>query len=183
MRPPADLIAKSKIVHISSSGDMNFNIMCAKIAHEYGSLVSFDPGNDPFAEDPEYLQNMVRNTDFLFFNDVEMSGILGRLKLGSISQIIVTVISKKDKSATIFTEKRVEKIPSLVSIINDPTGGTDGFIAGFLVGYLRGYDLPTIGRIAACEASFIVEQVGCQTALPSWEDLCVRYKLIFGKEV
>lgn len=186
MEVPINLIKESKIVHISSSGDYRFNVKCAKVARENDVLVSFDPGNDPFAEIPEYLKGVVSRTSFLFMNDVELPGILTRLELSEVDELLdfgprfVAIINKKNKSSTVYSKDTIEKIPSALRKVSDPTGASDGYIAGFLTGCVKGYDLKINGMLGATEASFIVEKLGCQTNLPEWNQLSTRCKVTFN---
>jgi len=182
IKVPVDLIKESKIVHITSSGDYKFNVRCAKTAYENNMLVSFDPANDPFTEIPEYLSEVIRCTTFLFMNDVESSGILTRLGLNRLDQLldvgprIVVVIAKNDKSGVIYTKEAFIQLPSAINAIKDPTGASDGYIGAFLAAYVKGYDLKTAGMMGAVEASFVVESFGSQTNLPRWQQLYKRYQ-------
>ena len=185
MEVPAHLIKESKILHISSSGDYRFNIKCAKLAHSSGIPVSFDVGNDPFTEIPEYLKGLIPCTSFLFMNDVEVGGVLERLKLEALDDLLnygshtIVIINKRDKSSQIHTKGSRENIPSAIGTVQDPTGASDGYVAGFLAALIKGYDLRTAGLLGATEASFIVEEVGCQTNLPDWTRLTERYGNVF----
>lgn len=188
MEIPTDLIKKSKIVHISSSGDYKFNVRCAKFAHENGVSVSFDPGNDPFTEIPEYLESMLQYSEFLFMNDIEAHGIIERLgletedELLSLGPRIVVIINKDDKSSLIYAKGSLEEIPSTIRTVKDPTGASDGYIATFLTAYIKGYDPRTAGMLAAVEASFVVESFGSQSNFPLWDLLCKRYYAIYKEK-
>jgi len=181
MSLPSDLIKESRIVHISSSGDYRFNLRCARFAHENDILVSFDPGNDPFAEIPEYVQTMIENSEFLFMNDAEACNILKRLNLGLASELldlgpnVVVIINKRDKSSLVHTKDYTERIPSAIQKIKDPTGASDGYVAAFLTGYIKGYDMKTSAKLGAVEASFVMEDLGSQTNFPDWGRLLERY--------
>lgn len=186
MQVPKDLIAESRLVHVSSSGDYKFNIRCAECAHAKGIPVSFDVGNDPFTEIPEYLSCLVPCTSYLFMNDVEVAGVLKRLEIHTIHDLLdhgpttVTVINKRDKTSQIYTKDFTYGIPSAIGTVTDPTGTSDAYVAAFLTAMLRGYDLETAGKLGTCEASFIVEQAGCQTNLPNWNLLEQRCRTLFG---
>ena len=189
MRVPTDLIANSRIVHISSSGCWEFNVAVARASRKRGSAVSFDVGNDPFTESRTYLPEMIKNVDLLFLNDVEMEslerslGIDSPQRLLSFGPTIVAVIAKEDKSSFIYSEEGVSETPPMTDLIPDPngiidpTGTSDAYVTGFLAGALKGYGIEECGLLAAAEASFIAEAVGCQTNLPTWNLLIERARI------
>jgi sugar/nucleoside kinase (ribokinase family) len=180
MKTPADLIKESKIVHISSSGDYKFNVRCAEFAHKNGSIVSFDPGNDPFTEITEYIETMLRNCSILFVNDLEALSMVKQLNINGVDELldfgprIVVVMNKSDKDSRIYTLNSTEHIPSAIRILKDPTGTSDGYVAGFIAGYIKGYDTRIAGMIGSVEASFVAEDFGAQTNLPDWQCLGKR---------
>lgn len=179
MEPPAELIKESAIVHISSCNNLEFEVDAARAARRTKALVSYDPGNQPIKSE-EHLNKLITNASFLFLNNVETSVIIKKLNITNIREIpklgprIVVVINKKDKSSIIYTSNGIEKIPSVQKCLKYPTGTSDGYIAGFLTGYLKGYDLKTMGLLGAVEASIVGESFGCQTKLPSWNQLITK---------
>ena len=189
MRIPFDLMCESRIVHITSSGSYDFNLKCAKQAHDRNIIVSFDPGNDPFTEIREYLVGMVQSTTFLFMNDVEAHDIIRRLGVAEASEILelgpeaVVIMSKRGKSSVIYTRGNKEPIPSAAREIRDPTGASDAYVGAFLTTYIKGHDLRTAGMLGSIEAAFVVESLGSQTNLPTWNSLCMRYQKVFKQGV
>lgn len=182
---PTHLIKESRILHISSSGDPEFNIKCAELAYDDHIPVSFDVGNDPSAEIPEYLRQLVRCTFFLFMNDAEVDGVVQRLDLEKVQDLldygpkVVCVISKKDKSSSIYSKNSVDHIHPKVLQVREPTGASDGYVSGFLSAHVRGYRFRNAGMMGAAELTFIVENIGSQTNLPTWDSLCERCKSLF----
>jgi len=180
MNVPSYLIRESKIIHISSSGDYRFNVRCAEFAHKNGSIVSFDPGNDPFTEITEYIETMLRNCSILFVNDLEALSMVKQLNINGVDELlgfgprIVVVMNKSDKGSRIYTLNSTEHIPSAIRILKDPTGTSDGYVAGFIAGYIKGYDTRIAGMIGSVEASFVAEDFGAQTNLPDWQCLGKR---------
>jgi sugar/nucleoside kinase (ribokinase family) len=180
METPKDLIKESRNVHISSSGDYRFNVRCAEFAHKNGSIVSFDPGNDPFTEITEYIEIMLQNCSILFMNDLEALSMVKQLDLNGVNELldfgprIVIVINKSDKDSRIYTLNSTEHIPSVIRILKDPTGTSDGYVAGFLAGYIKGCDTRIAELIGSVEASFVAEGFGAQTSLPDWQCLGKR---------
>jgi len=189
MHVPSALIKKSRIVHISSSGDYKFNVAVARSAVELDVPVSFDVGNDPSTEISRYVSSMIRNSTFVFVNNVELSGVLKRVALRSAHELLsigpstIVVMDKFDKSSWIYTNDGCKRIrsPLRKRKLVDNTGASDAYVAGFLAGQLKGWcqDFRTCGLLGAAEASFVTESLGCQTNLPSWEDLVRRIRVRF----
>ena len=63
----------------------------------------------------------------------------------------------------------------------DPTGAGDAYAGGVLAGLAWGKPAEVCGRIGAVVASFVVEKRGCQTNLPSREELEARYQATYGE--
>lgn len=62
----------------------------------------------------------------------------------------------------------------------DPTGAGDSYAGGVLAGLAWGKPPEVCGKIGAVVASFVLEKRGCQTNLPSREQLEARYQSAFG---
>jgi ribokinase len=83
--------------------------------------------------------------------------------------------------STLYTKGDAEHfIPAVPVKLADPTGAGDSYRAGFLSAFVRGYSPVTCCRIGTVTASFVVEHVGCQTHLPDWKAMEVRYRTHFG---
>jgi len=67
------------------------------------------------------------------------------------------------------------KIPAVLTESVDPTGAGDAYKAGFLVALTKGCAPKICGQVGSVTASFVVEKVGCQTNLPTWEMMKERY--------
>ena len=63
----------------------------------------------------------------------------------------------------------------------DPTGAGDAYAGSVLAGLSWGNAAAICGRIGAVASSFVVEKKGCQTNLPSREQLARRYEAVFGE--
>jgi len=186
---PMDLIEDTKIVHISSSCNCQFNILAAQKAKELGAIVSFDVGNDPASQEREYQQEMLESVNMLFANDVEIVRILEMLGRSSPADLldsrsrIVVVIAKRDKASTIYSSREIVKIPSLMRRVLDPTGTSDAYVAGFLAGHLKNFGISSCGMLGAAESGFIAETVGCQTNMPTWEMIKFRAGVCEGQQI
>jgi ribokinase len=67
------------------------------------------------------------------------------------------------------------KISAVLAEPVDPTGAGDAYKAGFLVAFTKGCAPKICCQVGSITASFVVEKVGCQTNLPTWEMMKERY--------
>lgn len=161
----------SDIVHLAT-GDPNYNVKCAEKARSQGILVSFDPGQDLTLYSKENMENIIKNVDFLFMNNHEHRRTLDLLNISEkelINRVKVLIVTYGKQGSMIYSKDTVTKVPAIITEAKDPTGAGDSYRAGFLTAYLKGYDLEKCGLVGSCVASFVVENVGCQTNLPSWD--------------
>ncbi|MEL4305273.1 carbohydrate kinase family protein [Methanococcoides sp. LMO-2] len=165
-------------VHLATS-EPNFN---ARIAQK-AKFVSFDPGQDLITYTRENLEIILENTDVLFTNKHEIKRVCDMTEstFEDIKEKIdIVVVTYDAEGSKIFSEGAEYEIPVVPVKAVDPTGAGDAYRAGFLVSYVRGYPLDVCGKAGATVASFAVESVGCQTDLPTWDDMVARYESKFG---
>ncbi|HIP17046.1 MAG TPA: carbohydrate kinase family protein [Methanothermococcus okinawensis] len=175
LKPPT---FDGSIVHLAT-GDPKFNIKCAKCAKEHNIMVSFDPGQDLPLYSKDDMYSILDNLDFMFMNVHEYKRILKLLEINpkDLKEKVPILIVTYGKDGSILYQNNSEiKIPTIPANVEDPTGAGDSYRAGFLSAYLKGYNLKDCGIVASAVASFVVEKKGCQTNLPSWEDVLKRIK-------
>ncbi|MDQ1276257.1 MAG: nucleoside kinase [Euryarchaeota archaeon] len=97
------------------------------------------------------------------------------------AMIDVIIVTYDAEGSRIYRGSEEWTIPVVSVKALDPTGAGDAYRAGFLLAYIRGYSLPTCGKIGSTVASFAVQTKGCQTSLPTWEEMKARYEVNFGK--
>jgi ribokinase len=85
------------------------------------------------------------------------------------------VVTLDKGGSEIHTDGERMFIPAVQVDAVDPTGAGDAYRVGFLVAYTRGYPVEVCGRVGSATASFVVEKVGCQTNLPTWEQMRERF--------
>lgn len=124
-------------------------------------------------------QDFLQAADILFINRSEF----GRLvQLAGSEQALFDRFSLERIFVTCGSEgsRTLDRNASLpVPIIRadkveDPTGAGDAFVAGTIAGLLQGLTPQQAARIGAAASSFIIEQFGCQTNAPTWEQVCRR---------
>lgn len=70
----------------------------------------------------------------------------------------------------IYSNNEKIKIDAIVREAVDPTGAGDSYRAGFLSRFLNGESLEQSAKFASSVSSFIVEEQGCQTNMPTFDD-------------
>jgi len=166
-------------VHLATA-DCVYNAKIAQIA----GFVSFDPGQDLVTYSKDKLETILAHTDILFANRHEIkrvSEMTGKSFSELRAMIEVIIITYDAEGSRIYTGNEEWEIPVVSVKAVDPTGAGDAYRAGFLLAYTRGYSLPTCGKIGSTVASFAVQSRGCQTSLPTWEEMKSRYEASFGK--
>jgi ribokinase len=165
-------------VHMATA-DPVFN---CKVA-EKSEFVSFDPGQDVFWYTKEQLGSIIDNANILFANQHEVKQMyetLGITREKLIAKVDTAVFTMSGDGSTLYTKGTEHFIPVVPVHLADPTGAGDAYRAGFLSAYVRGYPPLVCCRIGTVTASFVVEHVGCQTHLPTWDAMAERYRQHFG---
>lgn len=166
-------------VHLATA-DSVYNAKLAQIA----GFVSFDPGQDLVTYSKENLELILTHTDILFANRHEIrrvSDMTGKSFSELKAMIDIIVVTYDSEGSRIYTGKEEFVIPVISVRAADPTGAGDAYRAGFLLALTRGYSLPICGKIGSAVASFAVQTRGCQTGLPTWEEMQARYEANFGR--
>ena len=146
-----------------------------------GLTISFCPGQNLKLYHPPVLFKILSQVDILFVNDDEMK-LLSKMmveygeQFKGFPDIIVhtrgsrpTVISTNEGEYHIHTVKPERVV--------DTTGAGDAYAAAFLSEYMTSNDVIKAGQFAAMVASFIVEELGCQTNIPDWNQRYERMKV------
>jgi len=166
------------LVHMATA-DPEFNCRVA----EKSEFVSFDPGQDVFWYSKEQLESIISHSDILFANKHEvkkMCETLGVTKEALIKSVKMAVFTMSGDGSMLYTKGSEHFVPAIPVTLCDPTGAGDSYRAGFLSAYVRGYEPLTCCRVGTVTASYVVEHAGCQTHLPTWDQMLERYRQHFG---
>jgi len=167
-----------EFVHLATA-DPVFNSKAARLA----DFVSFDPGQDLVVYSRECLDIILEHTNILFTNRHEierLARMTGRSREDLEADIGLVVVTLDKGGSEIYTDGERMFIPAVQVDAVDPTGAGDAYRVGFLVAYTRGFSLDVCGRVGSATASFVVEKVGCQTNLPTWEQMRERFNDYYG---
>ena len=162
---PSAAIKNAEAIHLAT-GDPNFNWKCSEEAKNQDLLVSFDPGQDLGIYETKKLKEVIENTTILFGNHHEIERILMAFKI-----IVKTCGSN---GCEIYSSEDKIKIDAIKTNVVDPTGAGDSYRAGFLSRFLNGESLEESGKFASTVSSFIIEHQGCQTNMPTFDEVFER---------
>ncbi len=165
-------------VHMATA-DPEFNCRVA----EKSGFACFDPGQDVFWYTREQLDSILDNIEILFANQHEVAHMCRTLQTTRdeiVKRVGTAIFTMSGDGSTLYAKGKEVNIPVVPVTLADPTGAGDSYRAGFLTAYVRGYAPETCCRIGSVTASFVVEHVGCQTHLPSWDFMTGRYAKHFG---
>jgi len=165
-------------VHMATA-DPQFNVQVA----QKSGFASFDPGQDLHRYTAKHLTAILESIDLLIANHHEYAGMCTKLGIDHdelISHVPMAIETRSGNGAVLYEHGKENYIPAVNVTCVDPTGAGDAFRAGFLTAYARGYAPADACKIGAVTASFVVEQSGCQTGLPTWESMVRRYMENFG---
>jgi sugar/nucleoside kinase (ribokinase family) len=176
--PPVKIITNARAVHLAT-GDPSFNRKCGELAHGFGKLISFDPGQDLHMYSSEELKDVLKMVDILFGNHHEINRILQIIKMDIDElrrfgpNIVVKTVGKD--GSVLYADEKI-RIDAVHTKTLDPTGAGDSYRAGFLKAYLNGESLEVSGNFASAVASYVVEAEGCQTNVPNYDMVIERMK-------
>ncbi|NLD57392.1 MAG: carbohydrate kinase family protein [Methanomicrobiales archaeon] len=165
-------------VHMATA-DPEFNCRVA----EKSGFACFDPGQDVFWYTREQLDSILDNIEILFANQHEVAHMCRTLQTTRdeiVKRVGTAIFTMSGDGSTLYAKGKEVNIPVVPVTLADPTGAGDSYRAGFLTAYVRGYAPETCCRIGSVTASFVVEHVGCQTHLPTWDSMTGRYTKHFG---
>lgn len=170
--PPEALVEQARWVVINEAFS-DYTLTAAKLASSHGIPVAI---NGMVATAGSLAVEFLETAELLIVNEAESLALEELLEPQNQRppKMIVTMgangaaVSEGAKHWTVPPRQGIEVV--------DTTGAGDAFAAGTVVGLLRGFALNEAARIGSAAASFVIEQVGCQTNLPNWPGIQHRLK-------
>ncbi|OYT25878.1 MAG: hypothetical protein B6U97_04820 [Candidatus Altiarchaeales archaeon ex4484_96] len=182
-----------KLNELDFDGDIIKAAKCIYLARTYLNLqkrvarecknrfLVYNPGYGvfKFTKIPSAFKQVLKQCNVLVLNHHELAHLSSiDFKLDFKLGPKVFLITQGDKGATVYFKGAQINVPTYKTKAVDPSGAGDAFNAGFIAAHLEGLDIYESVKLANATASFIVEQWGCQTNLPTWADVLHRYKKI-----
>lgn len=164
----------SKFVHIGT-GRPSYMLKVARRAKARKKTVCFDPAQElHYVYDPQSFRAVLEHCDGLFVNTSELRRAKEYLNLEEdaelLSYVKMLVVTMGGEGSRILTGDDEVLVGSIQpDKVVDTTGAGDGFRAGFYAGLSKSLPMEECAWIGASTASFVVESVGAQSSLPSWD--------------
>ena len=143
-------------------------------------LKFYAPSSNLHSHSKESIEECMRLADVVFLNDDEseyVEAIFGS-KLSKLAEDfgVTTLVSTHGArgSTIIMGNERIEVPAFTPRRILDTTGAGDAYAGVFAARYLRNRDATAAAKAASACASFVVEELGAQGNIPSWEQVEAR---------
>lgn len=167
-------VDSSRFVHIGT-GRPSYMLKVAKRAKARKKTVAFDPAQElHYVYTPQTFKAVMEHCDILFANSAELARAKEYLSLKDDQELLsyagMIVNTRGGEGSRIITEDDEIRIGTIqADAVVDTTGAGDGYRAGFYAGLCRSLPLEECAWVAAATASFVVESVGAQNKLPTWD--------------
>lgn len=182
LEPDRSLLSTTKVLVVNYRFD-RFAVACAQIGAEAGALVIV---SGSLATAPNNAAGILGAADIVVCNGHELDLLLAELGLPSKSSLFTgrlkaIVETHGVRGSEVITPEGQVHIPAIEpDRVVDTSGAGDGFVGGLAAGLALGNHLHEAVRLGAVVASFVVEDFGCQTNLPTYRQASGRLRL--GRE-
>lgn len=163
---------QSEYVHFST-GNPHYYIRAMESLQRHGMDLSLDPAQETYRIwNAETFSAAIEHADMLFSNQHEMPHMLEYLGIERMEDVPVetVVMTLGSKGSMLFHKGEMIEIPAIESTnVVDTTGAGDAFRAGLYTALHKGYDVIDSACLGSSAASFIIEEKGALTGIPTWE--------------
>jgi len=173
----------SKYVHFST-GEPEYYIYIMSSIRNADKKIVFDPAQEIHKIwDREKFMRALRSSDMLFCNRYEAVSALRYASADSFENIgITTVCTKGPDGSEFYKDGKLIKIPVVEGRrVVDATGAGDAYRAGFYAGKYNRYEDVDSLVIGAAAASFVIEEIGALSNIPTWDMVMDRADRYLGK--
>lgn len=154
---------------------------------KYDVPIVFGMKDDFDAFPKDFLKELLTESKIIFTNEAERNIIKEIYSFKDIkelfyigkAEVIVTTLGKKGSICYTRTETGIcQKSIGICPVENivDATGSGDGYITGFLYGYLNGYNSQQCCWLGGILSSFILQEEGCCTNIPTEKQLLDKFQ-------
>ena len=177
-----DLLSLAKVAIINYRFDQ-FTLKAAQTVREAGGQVIV---SGALITGPGFSGLLVDAAHLLVCTEYEIERLIQLLDLFKWTDLFkrgiqALVITQGDKGSLLLTPDGEIHIPVLPPRqVVDPIGAGDSFVGGMAAGLAFGYPLVHAAWLGAAVASYVVEAVGCQTNMPTFQQAAQRVRNYSG---
>jgi len=167
-------------------GPLAYNRQFVAAVRAAGASLIWSMKPDIHAFPQAIIREFLTASTYVVMNHIEAAYVLEALGYTDLEACLSPVtrgllVTQGAEGVIVVTEEGRAHVPAVpVETVVDPTGAGEGFVAGFLAGLLRGATPEVAAQLGAVVASCVLERLGCQTNLPTWEAALDRYARHFG---
>ena len=131
----------------------------------------------------ELIDDFLTQADVLFINNSEFERMCekigGERRLFDGYKLELVFVTRGRLGSRILSSDMCMEVPASREScrVEDVTGAGDSFAAGAICAMIRGFSPVVAARVGATVASFVIEEWGCQTGAPGWQDMERRMEL------
>lgn len=179
--PQRDILARADLLVLSvARHEMTTRLL--DVAESLDKPVAWSVKADAQAYPPELVERLLAASRIVFLNQVEMEFVGEATGRDTSEKILaagpeLVVLTLGAEGSLVTTRREQVEVPAAkVRAVVDATGSGDAYVAGFLASYIRGSSPREAAQVGATEAAAVLEQVGSQTGLCTWEEQLWRQK-------
>ncbi len=167
-------------------GPYRYNRQFVGLVRAAGVPLVWELKPDIYAYPAEAMREFAAASTYILMNHIEAQFVAKTLGIRQPGQLLndttrAVVVTHGKEGCQVYTPDECLEVAAVpVENLADTTGAGDAFTAGFLSGILRNHNYRVSAQIGSVMASFVLEQIGCQTNLPDWSHMEARYKTSFG---
>ncbi len=176
---PRHSVRDVELVHLGT-GRPAYYARVAELAEELGRPIAFDPAQEiTYLYNRRSFRSLFRKATYFFGNEHEIAQAMRYMGVTAARDLLhpveAVIVTRGARGSTIITAQGRMAVPAVrPRRVVEVTGAGDAFRAGFYAGLAHGYDLRRCGILGSAVASFVVEEKGTQTNLPTWEETIAR---------
>lgn len=168
---------QSKFVHFCT-GEPKYYIQVMKEIQSKDRKIGLDPAQEVHRIwNTELFNEAYKYSDMVFCNNHEAKSVMKYLGVKSFDEVNIPLIvcTRGRNGSDVYINGKVTHFPiAKAKKTVDATGAGDSFRAGFYAGQYHGMSIEESIITATATASFVVEEVGALSNIPTWDMVMER---------
>ena len=168
---------QSKFVHFCT-GEPKYYIQVMKEIKDKERMIGLDPAQEVHRIwNTELFNEAYKYSDMVFCNNHEAKSVMKYLGVKSFDEVNFPLIvcTRGRNGSDVYINGKVTHFPiAKAKKTVDATGAGDSFRAGFYAGQYHGMSIEESIITATATASFVVEEVGALSNIPTWDMVMER---------